>query len=270
VARFNTNGTPDTSFDKDGWLTTDLGTASAPSARSIAVQTDGRIVVGGDVYVSTQRQRDAAVVRYLANGALDTSFGGTGKVLVDFAAEYAPGARPTEYLYSLAIQSDGRIVFAGEGQGPTPPGPVRHPVHGKMGRLNSDGSLDSNFGGNGLVLVYSPGYSHPTQGTIYPRIKFADLAIRADGRFVAYSPNYAMHDYPSAVAQVNADGTLDTSFGGDGVEFFIWPGGYQDDTDYAGVVVQPDGKVIVASYHYGAAGSHFALARFNTDGAIDI
>lgn len=269
VARFNANGGLDTSFDRDGWLTTDFGTGYPPSARSIAVQSDGRIVVGGDVYVSTQRQRDVAVVRYLSNGALDTSFGGTGKVLVDFAAEYPPGGRPTENLYALAIQSDGRIVFAGDGQGPTVR-PGTHPLHGKLGRLNSDGSLDSSFGGNGLVLVYSPAYSHPTQGTIYPAISFVDLAIQADGKIVAYSPWHSSNDFPSAVVRVNADGTLDTSFGGDGVEYFVWPDGYQDGTDYAGVVVQPDGKVIVASYHFGATSNYFALARFNADGTLDV
>src|SRR5262249_9547165 len=79
VERYNANGTPDTSFGNNGSVVTDLtGQSDQPDA--VAVQSDGKIVVGGD-WVNASGVDDFALVRYNANGTLDTTFGSGGKVL---------------------------------------------------------------------------------------------------------------------------------------------------------------------------------------------
>jgi len=103
VVRYNANGSPDTSFGTVGKVTTAIG-AGNDSAYSIALQSDGKIVVAGDSV--NGGTTDFAVVRYNANGSPDTSFATDGKVTTDFGAG-------NDFAYSIALQSDGKIVVAG-------------------------------------------------------------------------------------------------------------------------------------------------------------
>lgn len=263
VARFNPNGTLDRTFDGDGWLATVLVTNQAGTARTVTVQPDGKIVVGGDVFVVSARRRDAAVVRYLPSGALDTSFGGTGRVLVDFAPEYAAGTTSADELLDLALQADGRIVFAGASSPSTSGKP-----HGLIGRLNPDGTVDATFGGDGRVVIAGPSYT--ANGNTYTLpVYFVGVAVRADGRIVAWSPYNADVNNPAVVARVDADGILDPTFDGDGFATLTWPEGTQAYPDSGAVLVQPDGKIVVGGGAFGSAGVHFDLARLNADGTLD-
>ena len=98
VARYNSNGTLDTSFDGDGKLTTDFG--GYDLANTMAIQADGKIVVAGG------SDSNFAVARYNSNGTLDTSFDGDGKLRINFSDGY-------DFANSMAVQADGRIVLAG-------------------------------------------------------------------------------------------------------------------------------------------------------------
>ena len=105
LARYNTDGSPDDSFDGDGTLTTDFGGAE-DRGQSVALQSNGKIVVagwadGGDNF---------AVARYDTDGSLDVTFNGDGKLITDFGT-------PLDRAFSVAVQSDGRIVVAGSGNG---------------------------------------------------------------------------------------------------------------------------------------------------------
>jgi uncharacterized delta-60 repeat protein len=99
VVRYNTNGSLDTSFDGDGMATTDLGTYE-DYGYSVAVQSDGRIVVAG------RSGSNFAVVRYNANGLLDTSFDGDGKVITSIGPSSESGR-------AVVSQADGKVVVAG-------------------------------------------------------------------------------------------------------------------------------------------------------------
>ena len=98
VARYNSNGTLDTSFNLDGKLTTDFSRYDL--ANTMAIQADGKILVAGG------SDSDFAVARYNSNGTLDTSFDGDGKLRINFSDGY-------DFANSMAIQTDGRIVLAG-------------------------------------------------------------------------------------------------------------------------------------------------------------
>jgi len=94
LARYNTDGTLDTTFGTGGTVTTDIYSGDhTDNARSVAIQTDGKIVAGNYSF---------ALVRYNTNGTLDTAFGTGGKVTSDW-----------DYAYAVAIQSDGKIVAVG-------------------------------------------------------------------------------------------------------------------------------------------------------------
>jgi uncharacterized delta-60 repeat protein len=103
VVRYNTDGSLDTSFDTDGIVTTTIQ-SRASEANSIAVQSDGKIVAAGYAYDGVKN--NFAVVRYNTDGSLDTSFDTDGQVITAFGSGHS-------FAYSIAVQSDGKIVAAG-------------------------------------------------------------------------------------------------------------------------------------------------------------
>ncbi|MDG2038845.1 MAG: fibronectin type III domain-containing protein [Luminiphilus sp.] len=102
LVRYNTDGTLDTNFDSDGKVTTDIGIGD--NAYSVAIQSDGKIVAAGFTYPGGG-PADFALERYNTYGTLDTSFDSDGKVTTEVGTN--------DYAYSVAIQSDGKIVAAG-------------------------------------------------------------------------------------------------------------------------------------------------------------
>lgn len=118
--RFGNGGVAFTDFSQ----TTDL-------AYSVAVQADGKIVVCGQSGVSPNLH--SALARYNRNGHLDSTFGNGGKVTVNFSV--------SDYLFAVALQSDGKIVAAGSSRG----------TAFLLARFNGDGSLDQAFATNGSV-----------------------------------------------------------------------------------------------------------------------
>src|SRR4051812_22303054 len=198
----------------NGKVITDFG--SDDEARSITLQADGKIVVAGfdrGPFVS-----DFALARYNADGSLDTTFDGDGRVTTDFDSSYDHG-------YGIAVQPDGRIVVAGYSQFSI--GDNRF----TLARYNADGSLDTSFGSGGKVGTYT--------GIIGER---GTIALQPDGRIVVagYGFDGATEDF--VVSRYNADGTFDTSFGGDGTVLTDFGTGDEGH----GVVLQADGKILVA------------------------
>ena len=133
IARYNTDGGLDTTFDTDGKVTTAIG--SYNTAFAVALQSDGKIIAAGSANGS---QMDFALVRYNTNGSLDTTFDIDGKVIT------AVG-NFTDVAYSVAIQNDGKIVMAG------------YSSNGSnddfsLVRYNTNGSLDSTFDNDGKVI----------------------------------------------------------------------------------------------------------------------
>jgi uncharacterized delta-60 repeat protein len=130
-------GDLDITFDGDGKVTTDFGSNLYDRANSIAIQSDGKIVVAGES--SNGSNPDFALARYNSDGSLDTAFDGDGKVTT------AVGSFD-DYANSVAIQSDGKIVVAGSSYNGSN-------THFALSRYNSDGSLDTTFDGDGKVTL---------------------------------------------------------------------------------------------------------------------
>ena len=233
LIRYNSDGTLDTSFDTDGIVTTDFG-GSNDVARSVAVQANGKIVqVGND-------GNDVAVVRYNSDGSLDTSFDTDGKVVTPVGVGF-------DYANDVVIQPDGKILVAGQSNNGSS-------TDFAVLRYNTDGSLDASFDGDGIVAI--------SFGSVNDSA--SDIALQADGKIVVagFSNNGADVDF--AVARLNADGSLDTSFNTDGkVTTAIGSG---DDYGNA-VTLQTDGKILVAGRSHNGSDDDFAVVRYNTDGS---
>jgi uncharacterized delta-60 repeat protein len=231
VARCNTDGSLDTSFDGDGKLTTDFGPSSF--GYSVAIQPDGKIIVAGDTW-----DYDFAVARYNTNGSLDASFSGDGKLTTDFGSAYAT----YDEAYSVAIQADGKIVVAGSSHN------ADYDYDFAVARYNTDGSLDTTFDGDGKL----------TTDFVSPFDVAKSIAIQADGKIVVAGGSNG--DF--AVARYNTVGSLDTSFSGDGKLTNDFGSG---SCHAYSVAIQANGKIVVA----GVSGSDFAVSRYNTDGSLD-
>jgi uncharacterized delta-60 repeat protein len=251
VARFNSDGLLDATFDADGTVVTDFG-GSAAQATAMAIQTDGKIVAAGFSGVSGVRT-DFALARYNPDGSLDATFDGDGRVTTDFPSN-------DDIAFAVAIQSDGKIVAAGLSRG-------SHLFDFAVARYNSDGSLDDTFGGDGRVTTDFEGDLDIA----------ADLAIQTDGKIVA--AGYA--DTPGldfALARYDPDGSLDATFGGDGKVTTDFSTEFSKTGDVAQeAMIQEDGKIIAAGYiirsrNIGGtitSDFDFALARYNADGSPD-
>jgi uncharacterized delta-60 repeat protein len=239
LVRYNTDGSLDTSFNGTGKVITSVG--SSGGADSVAIQADGKIVVAGRSWDGSTSS--FALVRYTADGSLDTAFNGTGKVVT-------PGGSAA----SVAIQSDAKIIAAGSsGNGSN--------IAFTLVRYNADGTLDTSFNGTGKAIT-SVGNSGSGA---------SDLAIQTDGKIVAAgysftaSDNWTTADF--ALVRYNLDGSLDTSFGGTGK--ILIPD--SDSGDHASsVAIQPNGKVVVAGSRAIINRSYdFVVARLNPNGSLD-
>ena len=204
LARYNSDGTLDTSFGTAGRVTTDFG-GRWEGASSIALQGDGKIVVAGTTEVG--QFAAFAVARYNSNGTLDTNFGSGGKVITGFANDtdrVALGPVSAQ-AYSVAVQPDGRIVATGYAN-------VDGEEDFALVRYNANGTLDATFGAGGKVITE---FGRLQQGFSYA---FGNsIAVQSGGKIVvageAYISSGLVLNRDFALARYNSNGTLDTSFG---------------------------------------------------------
>jgi uncharacterized delta-60 repeat protein len=240
-------GDLDLTFDGDGKLTTALP-GSGCHAAAVAIQPDGKIVAAGQT--RNNSNTDFALVRYNQNGSLDTTFDGDGIVTTDFLSS----GNYLDTVNALVIQPDGKIIAAGYTE-------AGGPIGFALARYNSDGSLDTTFDGDGKVITYF--------SQIGLSSSFAyDVALQPDGKIIAAGsmfPNGSTEDF--ALARYNANGSLDTTFDGDGK--LTTPVGSFNDRAQA-VAIQTDGKIVAAGYTYQGSSDHeYALTRYNPDGSLD-
>jgi uncharacterized delta-60 repeat protein len=240
LVRYNSNGTLDNTFDKDGKLTTDFN-GGDDLAYSMAIQTDGKIVVAGQAYNSTTGYNDYALARYNSNGTLDNSFDKDGKLTgLDFGV--------TQFT-AIAIQTDGKIVVAGTAGGDF-----------ALARYNSNGSLDNSFDKDGkLTTDFNGGDDFAYSMAIQPNGK-----IVVAGR--AFNPTIGNYDF--ALARYYSNGSLDNSFDKDGkLTGFYLPG----ITQFTAIAIQADGKIVAAGWarNPNTFNNDIALARYNSNGSLD-
>ncbi|MFA5986183.1 MAG: hypothetical protein WC819_02440, partial [Parcubacteria group bacterium] len=255
IARINTDGTLDTSFDS--------GVGADSVIHAIALQSDGKIIVGGE-FTSYSGTVANCVVRLNSDGTLDTSFdSGTehgpvysvaiqsdGKIVVgeqyyierlnsDGSHDFT---RIADYgsTYAIAIQNDGKIIIGGSYSTYNYEGP------GGITRINTDGSYDSSF---------SPsGYPYPVYS----------IVIQSDGKIIIAGAGQSEF---YGITRVNSDGSSDPTFNA------VSNGAGQENV-IRSMAIQPDGKIVIGgefdTYNEstGDVTGHY-IARLNSDGSID-
>jgi uncharacterized delta-60 repeat protein len=246
VARFNADGALDTGFGSGGRVTLDFGQlTSNAQASAVALQADGKIVVGGSVTVLASGRHDFALARLTAAGALDGTFGAGGTQTIDFGFD--------DFLTGLAIQpADQKVVAAGHAD-------QTGAASFAAARLGTDGNLDAAFGSGGKELV--------PVGTVG---KANAVALQPDGKIVlagATGPSGGPDDF--AAVRLTAAGVPDASFGSGGTRTVDLGG---DDQANA-LALQADGKIVLAGSTtttvFGQPNPTFAAARLNPDGSLD-
>ncbi len=303
LARYNPDGSLDTTFGTGGKLTTPVG-SDRDDAHSVALQADGKIVVAGlsNSGNNLDYNEDFALARYNTDGSLDTTFGADGKLTTNFGVFH-------EAAQSVAVQADGKIVVAGYRSNASNFGSLdfalarynrrRQPGHhlrrrrqahhrlrpqrrrrqrGGAGRRQDRGgrlhrqpaaTTTSRWPGTTPTAAWTP----PSTATASSPPHFgsndtaASVAVQADGKIVAAGTRYG-GDF--ALARYNTDGSLDTDFGTGGklTTDFGSPS-FPANDQATRVAVQPDGKIVAAGASYNGVDYDFALARYNADGSLD-
>jgi uncharacterized delta-60 repeat protein len=338
LLRYNRDGTPDATFGTDGVVIHDLG-PGADEALAIAIQSDGRLLVGGsaggagvvvrltrtgtldstfgaggiaaatrDPVVSVVRTAGGAVVagtdnevvRLTTSGALDTAFGSSGRltpfggralVVLPDGGYAGLGGRSTPPFdfevwrasfggeldesfgtdhgktdvfpnpgqargFAMLLLPDGRPVAAGYREGENRLATRQIGV----GRLRTNGRLDTSFDGDGKLLTDFNGHD-----TAYALVRQPDgyLVIAGDGcRLMASRTTCPAWTF--ALARYDLDGTLDPQFGEGGRVTTVFPAAALADAHAFALVQQADGKLVAAGVASSGPASDFALARYQS------
>jgi uncharacterized delta-60 repeat protein len=237
VVRLNADGTPDTTFGTNGVVTvTPIG--ADENAYAVAIQADGKIVVGGVVRHGVFL--DSLFLRFTGTGALDTTFNGTGRKELAISTG-------SDAVEAIALQSDGKIVSAGWAE-----------ISGTqdsfaVARLNTNGTPDAAFGasGDGFVTIHFGALNSSAYA----------LAVRPDGKLVVGGKVTTLPTDDFAMVRLLANGTLDASFGTAGA---VTSDFGNHDRIFA-LALLTSGKIVAA----GENGGFFAIAQYLANGTLD-
>jgi uncharacterized delta-60 repeat protein len=251
LARFTAGGAFDTSFgtNSSGKILLRVASNSDQEAAAYALALQaGQFVIAGNLDFTFSESYFAAA-RFTSSGAVDGTFGNNGLLLANLSD--APGAQAN----AVALQPDGKIVAAGA----TPPvydwPNNRNKQSFAVARFNDDGSLDGTFGAGGKAVT-----------VIGSNDLACAVAVQPDGKIVAAGKSFYAGKDRFAVARYHPDGTPDSSFGNNGAATVL----VGDDRNQANALrIQSDGKILVAGFAESGSYTHFALARFNTNGTLD-
>jgi uncharacterized delta-60 repeat protein len=247
LARFNSDGSLDTSFGNGGIASTPSIQGETDHAYAAALQANGDILEGGYVHKGFDT---FALVRYTPNGVLDSSFGNQGTVITYLR----PAGVANSEISEILIQPDGKIIAVGGTMGAS--------SNIVLARYNADGSLDATFGTNGLVNLVDPSVSQPY---------VADARLQSDGKIVTVGSSILSGQGRAyEMARFNSDGSLDTTFGTSGLvrTSFGLAGKFDGISDLA---IQSDGKIlVVGTSNYDASGDEeWSMARYDSSGNLD-
>lgn len=236
VWRFNTNGTPDTTFNATGRRVTTISFFFQDEIYAVALQIDGKIVAVGRARHDDNPDHDFLTLRYHPDGSLDTTWDSDGIGITPMATQNDIGR-------ALAIQADGKIVVAGEG------GLSSLTTSLAVARFNTNGSLDTGFDGDGKLFR---NFSNSESGYC--------VTLQTDGKIVVGG----ILNSVMGIFRFDANGATDSTFGGTGRRSF----GFNNSVAQA-VQVQTDGKIVTIGHGFTGSERYFAITRVLSDASDD-
>src|SRR6266571_1180196 len=254
LQRYNASGTPagtpDTSLGGSGAVTTEVNPSRDDVAFAVVLQPDGKIIVVGTSFTTPA---SIVVIRYNANGSLDSTFGTNGTTVTSLPSADASA-------FAATLQADGKLLVAGRSCSLSGGSSFLLLRYNTAGALGTAGTLDTGFGtaGTGIVTTPIPSGSSTSANAI---------AVSGTNILVAGQSLIGVR-FVIALAQYTSTGALDNTFGGTGIVTTPIASG---DAAATALAVQGDGKIVAA----GLAGSastqvwDVALLRYNTDGSFD-
>ncbi len=247
VWRLNTDGSLDKSFGDAGRVITDLG-AAVDTATAVAIQPDGKIVVAGSTgdglpENTTTVISDFALLRYLDDGRLDTSFGAGGRIITQ-------AGTGVDVATAVGIQADGKLLVSGW---------ARNGTHNDfaVARYTVNGGLDAGFGTKGITLVDFSKSDDQAYG----------LALQPDGGIVLAGFTETKNGYDTALVRLTAEGKGDSKFGKSGKATLALVA--KGDDAASSVVLLPDNKILVGGAAQVGQFNDAMLARVKQDGTLD-
>jgi uncharacterized delta-60 repeat protein len=229
IARLNTDGSLDTGFN----VVADGTVGTSGNVNAIATQSDGKIVIGG-VFATARGVTQSYIARLNSDGSLDTGFNTGGTVGTSAAVN------------AVAIQSDGKIVIGGSFL------TARGVTQNRIARLNTDGSLDTEF-------------NVAADGTVGVSSTVNAIAIQSDGKIVIGGAFLtARGTTQSAIARLNTDGSLDAGFN------VVADGTVGTSGNVNAIAIQSDGKIVIGGdFTTAREVTQNRIARLNSDGSLD-
>lgn len=244
LIRYNGDGSLDNGFGIGGIVITQVSFLS--TATAIAIQPDGKIVAAGTYHTGDFANiYHMAVVRYHADGGIDSTFGTNGLVMPELGF--------SEEINDMVLQPDGKIIVAGA---------IANDLSGAesfmLARFNSNGTLDSGFGTSGVTTT-----------SVNISSEIVDIELLPNGKIIAAGRESLYDDPPVpdyvnfAIARYTTQGILDNTFGSNGIVVTDVAAGAPDMLQ--SMIVQPDGKIVAA----GSSGNNQCLVRYQNDGSLD-
>jgi uncharacterized delta-60 repeat protein len=236
VVRLKGGGAPDKSFSSDGQMHFSFGKGlDNDSINSIALQSDGKILIGG-LTTGSATSTDFAIARITTDGKLDTTFRNTGARTVDFNSR-------SDSLSSMLIKTDGKIVLTGASVG--------YSDEVSVAQLNSDGSLDTGFSTDGKANVNLNGPSYPGAVFANGKVIVVGLTGKSDLGF----------------QRLTANGATDKNFGVNGL---LKPAGFPKSLDIRQLLRMQDGRYVLLTTSGTSGNQDWIISRFNPDFSLDI
>jgi uncharacterized delta-60 repeat protein len=245
LTRLNTDGSVDETFGDNGLALGDVSTGLWPNPTSLlGMLDDGKFIIV--YYTGPTLLHDIALTRFNNDGSIDMSFGVNGTSIQScIDGDDTPDG--------MIIQDDGKIVVVGSGY--ETGSNVSQSI---IARFTADGLLDNSFAGDGVFT-----FSYGTSG-----VYASDVVQQPDGRLVVVNNAafFGSTAYDIVLLRLNVDGTLDNSFGDNGMAHLI----LSNDSDYGiAVTLKPDGKIVIGGVIVVIGDIEMLLLQVNPDGTLD-
>lgn len=241
--RLTSTGAYDTTFGNGGVVNTGFAPSNNDEPNAMVIQPDGRILITGWTSASPI-DRDVALLRFNTDGTADSTFGVNGKVSTDLNNNFEEG-------HDIVLQPDGKILVAGFSSSSSTAGDVA------VIRYLNDGSPDSTFGNSGATTIDVSADDDAALG----------MALQPDGKIVVAGYTYTNFTYSdNLVMRFDSNGNPDNTFNGTGI---IVSNPSNTNHMATGVVLQPDGKIVITGSAHHLVTSEYMLARFNSSGTMD-